>query len=73
MRKYILVYEISGVSGGAQIEFFGRFDDPGMHIRVNALATEHGDKFTVIFAGEIASEFDYKAVDVVKEYRPEKK
>lgn len=65
--KCILVWALNDYSdngGGLQ------FEEPEtiglMDLRVNELLTLHGDKFSVVFAGEVFREVEYAPKDVVK-------
>lgn len=75
MARYILVYEISDypeMGGGRYAEFFESNEEQKMHNRVNELANSV-DNFSIIIAGFMSQEYEYKPIEVIKEYRPEHK
>lgn len=75
MAKYILVYEIDDYpecGGGTEVEFFEATEEQEMHKRVNELASTD-ERVSIITAGFLQTEYEYKPVEIVKEYRPEQK
>ena len=75
MAKYILVYEIDDYpdcGGGTQVEFFEANAEQEMHKRVNELASTD-ERISIITAGFLKTEYEYKPVEIIKEYRPERK
>jgi hypothetical protein len=75
MAKYILVYEIDDYpdfGGGTQVEFFEANAEQEMHKRVNELASTD-ERISIITAGFLQTEYEYKPVEIIKEYRPERK
>jgi len=73
MRRYILVYEIDDFAdcgGGTHVESFE--SEEQMHKRVNEVAS-NDERVTITKAGLLQKEYEYKPVEVVKEYRPELK
>ncbi len=75
MAKYILVYEIEDYpdcGGGTEVEFFDAYSEQKMHNRVNDLASKD-ERVKIIAAGFLQTEYEYKPVEIIKEYRPERK
>lgn len=75
MAKYILVYEINDYTdcgGGTEVEFFEANEKQKMHKRVNELASTD-ERVSIVTAGFLQVEYDYKPIEIVKEYRPERK
>lgn len=75
MAKHILVYEINDYpnnGGGTQVEFFEADAEQEMHKRVNDLASTD-DRISIITAGFLQTEYEYKPVEIIKKYQPEHK
>ncbi len=75
MAQYILVYEIDDYpdyGGGTKVEFFKACKEQEMHERVNELASED-ERVSIVAAGFLQTEYEYKPIQIVKEYRPERK
>ena len=75
MARYILVYEIDdyqGYGGGTQVEFFDSNSEQEMHERVNELASTD-ERISIVTSGFLQVEYEYKPIEIVKEYRPERK
>lgn len=75
MAKYILVYQIDDYQdfgGVTQVEFFKSTKEDEMHERVNELADQY-EHLTIVFAGFFTTEYEYKPVRIIKEYRPQLK
>ncbi len=73
MARYILVYEIDDYpdcGGGIQVEFFEKEQE--MHRQVNELASTD-ERISIITAGYLHAEYEYKPIEIIKEYRPELK
>ena len=71
MSKYILVYEIDDypeMGGGTEVEFFE--EEQKLHERVNELAS-NDERVSITTAGFLSVEYDYKPIEIVKQYRPE--
>lgn len=75
MARYILIYENYGCpecGNGLEVEFFSINEQQKMHERVNELALKN-EKLEIIASGLLNQEFQYNAVEVIKEYRPSRK
>lgn len=73
MAKYIIVYEIDDypeMGGGKDIEIFDTENE--MHDRVNELAVRN-NKLRIIIAGFLQFGFEYKPIEIIKEYKPKRK
>ena len=74
MAKNILVYDISDypeMGGGVQFENFEEETD--MHKRVDELANQYKERFSVICAGWLQTEYEYKPVVQIIKYEPIRK
>jgi hypothetical protein len=72
MSRYILVYKIDDQTFAQQtkIEFFAATEEQKMHERVNQIADE---RVSIITAGFLQTEYEYKPDEIIKKYRPKRK
>jgi hypothetical protein len=71
MAKHILIYSIAGYpEEGAGTYFEDNFkDESDLTNRINKLSKEHKELLNIDCAGFLSAEYNYEAVEYVKEYK----
>jgi len=75
MGRYILHYQVASLYDHEtaylyEYEYFSDKED--MHKKVNELAGEYKERFSVNLAAYLQEEYKYNAVEIVTKYEPEK-